>query len=90
MNQEHIAGDNANISNLTPLCKWVKQASDQYIIETMANISAKPRWECNEATWVLKEACIKEWQSRHSSSPMSTIISEKEMILTSTSKNKIL
>ena len=58
---------------------WVE---DQYIIETISEISSKSKWDCNEATYILHNACLKEWKTRHGSRSVPKIVSEIEMILT--------
>ena len=51
--------------DLVPLGTWLKDADDHYILESLAVIRLKKRWNINDATIALREACLKEWYSRY-------------------------
>ena len=74
--------DGGKVYSVQPLDEWILDVEDQYIIETISEISSKSKWDCNEATYILHNACLKEWKTRHGSRSVPKIVSEIEMILT--------
>ena len=48
-----------------PLEQWLKDVEDYYILESLAVFKLKKRWNINNATIALRDACIKEWQERY-------------------------
>jgi len=59
-----------------PLDQYLKDVDDYYILESLSVFKLKKRWNINNATIALRDACIKEWQSRHG---MSSEIPEVEI-----------
>ncbi len=54
--------------DMMPLEESVRGDSDFFILERLKIISMKDKWEINEATLAVKEACIKEWYRRYHAS----------------------
>ncbi len=50
---------------MMPLEESVRGDTDFFILERLKIISMKDKWEINEATLAVKEACIKEWYRRY-------------------------
>lgn len=55
----------ASCSVLVPLGTWLSEADDYYILESLAVIRLKKRWNVNAATIALRDACLKEWYIRY-------------------------
>lgn len=51
--------------DMMPLEDSVRGDSDFFILERLKIISMKYKWNINEATLAVKEACIKEWYRRY-------------------------
>lgn len=56
---------NNDFLDLVPLEESVKHDSDYFILERLKIISLKSKWDINEATIAVKEACIQEWYRRY-------------------------
>jgi hypothetical protein len=65
-----------------PLNEAVKQWEKQDIIELLASISAKNRWEKSEATHVLEKALVKEWKRRGYRKKVPKVLADAQMVLT--------
>ena len=74
--------DGGKAYSVLPLDEWILGVEDQYIIETISEISSKSKWDCNEATYILQSACLKEWRRRYGPRTIPKIVSEVDMILT--------
>lgn len=51
--------------DLVPLEQSVRGDSDYFILERLKIISLKSKWDINEATVAVREACINEWYRRY-------------------------
>ncbi len=51
--------------DLVPLEQSIRGDSDYFILERLKIISLKSKWDINEATVAVREACIKEWYRRY-------------------------
>jgi len=54
-----------NFRDLVPLEQSVREDSDYFILERLKIISLKSKWDINEATVAIRDACIKEWYRRY-------------------------